>query len=77
MELNDSGSRYGFEEEGILNMMINHGFATYTYEPFLRELKALNGKNNSSGNTLFIRDEALVKERIKKSSRILVGSVKI
>jgi FkbM family methyltransferase len=77
MELNGSGSRYGFEEEGILNTMIDHGFSTYAYEPFSRELKSLNRKNNLSGNTLFIRNEVLVKERIKKSSRFLVGSVKI
>jgi enolase len=77
MELNGSGTRYGFEEEEILNTMIDHGFSTYTYEPFSRELKTLNGKNNLSGNTLFIRNENLVKEKIKKSSLFLIGSVKI
>jgi FkbM family methyltransferase len=77
MELNGSGSRYGFEEEEILSTMINHGFSTYTYEPFSRELITLHGKNSLSGNTLFIRNEALVKERIEKSSQILVGNVKI
>jgi FkbM family methyltransferase len=77
MELNGSGSRYGFKEEEILRTMIDYGFLTYTYEPFSRKLKTLDGKNNLSGNTLFIRNENLVKERIEKSTRILIGNMEI
>jgi FkbM family methyltransferase len=77
MELNGSGLRYGFREEKILKTMIAQGFSTYTYEPFSRELKTLNGKNNVSGNTLFIRNVELVKKRIEKSPKILFGSLSI
>jgi len=34
MELNGSGSRYGFDESLILELMFDHGFNTYSYNPF-------------------------------------------
>jgi FkbM family methyltransferase len=75
MELNGSGERYGFDEKMILDKMIGYGFSTYVYDPYSRELKSLDGKNNLSGNTLFIRDEILVREKIKKTPPILVAGV--
>src|SRR5882762_2204257 len=56
MELNGSGSRYGYDESRILEMMSDHSFKTYSYDPLDRSLIKLNGKNLASGNTLFIRD---------------------
>lgn len=67
MELNGSGQRYEFDESQILKMMLDNGFKTYTYDPFNRILVNLQGKNLNSGNTLFIRDEALVLERLKNA----------
>jgi FkbM family methyltransferase len=75
MELNGSGARYGFDEGRILGAMREFGFSTYTYEPFSRELRPLGGKNNQSGNTLFIRGEEAVREKIRRSPPILVGGV--
>jgi FkbM family methyltransferase len=72
MELNGSGSRYGFEETKILDMMINKGFRTYSYNPFTRTLINLEGKNLNSGNTLFIRDKALVEERLRLAPKVSV-----
>lgn len=74
MELNGSGLRYGFDEDSILGRMKDFGFSTYEYEPFARELRPLHGKNSSSGNTLFIRNEDLVQARIAKAPRMLVGT---
>jgi len=75
MDLNESGSRYGFDENEILKTMRNYGFSTYTYEPFSRELKTLNGKNNLSGNTLFIRNEKAAQVSLKNSPKLLVGNI--
>lgn len=69
MELNGSGSRYGFSENTILNTMKDYGFSTYTYEPFSRELKSLEGKNNLSENTLFIRNIEAVKKKSRRRKK--------
>jgi FkbM family methyltransferase len=77
MELNGSGSRYGFDEDRILETMRGHGFSAYTYEPFSRKLRRLPEKNAESGNTLFIRDEKAIRERIERSPRVSVGGVRL
>ena len=77
MELNGSGSRYGFSEDWILAAMADRGFSTYVYEPFARRLLSLDGKNNASGNTLFIRDLAGVEKRLASAPRVSVAGVQI
>lgn len=72
MELNGSGSRYGFDESRILELMFDYGFMTYSYNPLNRNFINLEGKNLNSGNTLFIRDMALVEERIKTAPQVLI-----
>lgn len=67
MELNGSGNRYGFDESLIMDMMYNLGFRTYSYDPFNRTLINLNGKNLYSGNTLFVRNEKYVLDRLKNA----------
>jgi FkbM family methyltransferase len=75
MELNGSGSRYGFDESQILELMLAHGFKTYSYNPMNRTLTNLLGKNLVSGNTLFIRDEATVLGKLKRAPRVTVHGV--
>ena len=77
MELNGSGGRYGFSEDGILAAMLAHGFSTYAYEPFTRKLLPLHGKNNGSGNTLFIRNLPMVESRLARARRVKVAGVEI
>jgi FkbM family methyltransferase len=72
MELNGSGNRYGFDESKILRKMLDAGFKTYTYNPYKREVLNLNGKNLDSGNTIFIRDEIAVQERIHSAPKLNV-----
>ena len=72
MELNGSGNRYGFDELRILELMFDHGFRTYSYNPLERSLINLEGKNLSSGNTLFIRDKSFVVERIRSSPKFSI-----
>jgi len=75
MELNGSGARYGFNEDQIHQTMIRHGFASYRYEPFSRQLEALGGQGSLSGNTLFVRDVQLARERTKASPPVAVGGL--
>lgn len=72
MELNGSGSRYGFDESRILEMMLDHGYKTYSYDPLNRTLISLHGKNSNSGNTLFIRNKTFVLEKLKRSPKVTV-----
>jgi FkbM family methyltransferase len=72
MELNGSGSRYGFDELKILKIMAELGFKSYSYDPLSRALINLEGKNLSSGNTLFVRDEAIVLDRLRSAPQISV-----
>jgi FkbM family methyltransferase len=74
MELNGSGSRYGFDENRILRKMSDFGFATYAYDPFTRDLHRLPGKNAAGNNTLFLRNEDAIRERISTAPRISIRS---
>lgn len=64
MELNGSGRRYGFSDSDLVDAMAAYGFGTYTYDPLARELIPLNGAAAPSENTLFVRDEAAVRELV-------------
>jgi len=69
MELNGSGDRYGFDEKKLHDMMLGYGFSPYSYNPFKRELTALNDKNNKSGNTLYLRGLEKIIDRVKKAPK--------
>jgi FkbM family methyltransferase len=75
MELNGSGNKYGFREEDILEKMNDYDFQAYSYDPFSREIALLDSVINSTGNILFIRNLDFVKERVKKSSKVSIGSM--
>jgi FkbM family methyltransferase len=72
MEMNGSGSHYGFKESKILELMFDFGFRAFSYNPFARTLTNLEGKNLSSGNTLFIRDKSFVVERITNAPSVSI-----
>lgn len=72
MELNGNCNRYGFDESRIVDVMFAHGFQAYSYDPLRRTLNSLEGKNLSSGNTLFIRNKSAVEERLRTSAKINV-----
>lgn len=79
IELNGQGSRYGFDEAGILPKMFNLGFQTYSYNPFNRILTELKGKNLHSDNILFIRKESLslVKDRLENAPTVSIHGMKL
>jgi len=72
MELNGSGSRYGWDESQIVEKMIAFGLNPYAYDPFHRTLRCLDGNKSPGGNTLFLRDEAFVLERVKAAPPVTV-----
>lgn len=78
MELNGSGNRYGFDDARIVERMVSFGLIPYTYDPLHRNLKYLGAHPNMGGersirdNTLFLRDEAFVRERVRTAPPLTV-----
>ena len=72
LELNGSGRRYGFDESKVVELMLNYGFKSYSYDPLDRSLAGLKGKNLDSGNTLFIRDESFVEKRVRSAPQLSI-----
>lgn len=73
MELNHSGKRYGFEDDSIVRQLAEHGFQSYSYDPFARQLTSMSGKSNSASNTLFVRDLEWMEARIREAKAFSVG----
>lgn len=74
MEFSGDSNRYGFDENNLLQMMLNYEFAPYRYDPFTRTLLPLTGRNDSHGNTLFLRNATAIQEKLSRAPRITVGS---
>ncbi|NJD34685.1 MAG: FkbM family methyltransferase [Betaproteobacteria bacterium] len=67
MELNGSGARYGFDEEGLHQNMQTAGFRPCRYDPLLRRVIDLNGERSASGNTLYLRDVEAVQREVTQA----------
>lgn len=67
MELNGSGAQFGFNECTLHEVMMEMGYAPFVYAPFERELTLLSGKNQNSGNTLYVRDKKFFAERLRSA----------
>ena len=67
IELNGSGSRYGYDENKIHEQLIGVGFAPYSYS---RTMNRLEGYG--SLNTIYLRDIEAVQVRIKQADKIKI-----
>lgn len=73
MELNGSGSKYGFDETALHTQVLDSGFTPCSYDPFERALVALpSSHKNTAGNTLYVRDLELVRARVRGAPRYRV-----
>ncbi len=70
IELNGAGNRYGYNDEAIHMLLLSYGFKTMQYLPFLRGLK--NSHLNIEHNTLYVRDEEFVKNRLTHARAVYV-----
>ncbi|HUI59825.1 MAG TPA: FkbM family methyltransferase [Steroidobacteraceae bacterium] len=71
MELNGSGSRYGFSDAAIHQRMVSMGFTSAHYEPSHRLLKEI-ARPASSGNTLYVRNLDDLRSRLVQAPRFAV-----
>jgi hypothetical protein len=68
MELNGSGTRYGYDENELHRRMLDFGFQTYRYDPERRSCHSMNMQRMFSGNTLYARSmDARLKNLIEKN----------
>lgn len=72
VELNNSGINYGVIDDDIYIQITNYGFKPYHYDPFTRKLIAIDNYNKDSFNTIFIRDENFVQQRMTRSVKIKI-----
>lgn len=77
MELNGSGNMYGFSESALHEKMLSFGFNTFKYLPFKRELVPLRGKPNKLGNTLYVKNVDVVKERLRTSQAYWIANASV
>ena len=68
IELNGSGSRYGYDENKIHELLLSKGFSPFMYEPLLRELKKVESFGNN--NTIYLRDIDFIQSRLKTAEAV-------
>lgn len=76
LEINGSSEKYGFDEREITKLMAKNGYDIFSYDPRKRELKHLNYPNKV-GNTLFIKNEAMVSKLVSSSPPFALNGMEI
>lgn len=75
IELNGLGLRYGFNEEDIHKKLVEFGFSPYQYDPFSRKIQSVNRWGNH--NTIYIRDQEFVKDRIRTARKFKINNLEL
>jgi FkbM family methyltransferase len=70
IELNGSGTKYGYSEDAIHQLLIRKQFTSYQYDPFSRALTRTT--TFGTANTIYIRDIDFVMSRIKTAEKVKV-----
>ena len=70
IELNGSCNKYGYNENDIHDLLVSHTFLPYTYDPKRREITRL--PTFGSGNTIYLRDETFVLNRLQTAEKIVI-----
>ena len=72
IELNQSGKKYGIDDESIFQLLSNYGFKPYNYDVMTRKLISLERYNTQKFNTIFIRNNTFVQNRLYQSDKIKI-----
>ena len=76
IELNESGNRYGNDDNSIHELMLKYGFEPYEYKPFSREIVVLDILNRrSQGNIIYIRDIEFALNRVESARQFKVNNI--
>jgi FkbM family methyltransferase len=77
MELNGSGSRYGFDERQLHGRMVDFGLQPARYEPMTRQLHPVSYPFPGNGNGLYVRDLGVVQARVASAPRRRVHGTEV
>jgi FkbM family methyltransferase len=77
LELNQSGLKYGFDDSIIYKTILGYGFRPFSYNPVHRKLIQLESYNTHQFNTIFVKDENFVANRLLKSRKISIRGINI
>jgi FkbM family methyltransferase len=72
IELNGSGEEFGHSNEDIHKKLLSFGFFAVAYEPQTRNLTELKSYNQNGGNTIYVKDVALISKRCKSAPKRVV-----
>jgi FkbM family methyltransferase len=75
IELNGSGERYGYDETAIHDMLLGHGFTPCIYNPVERTVDKV--EIFGLHNTIYIRDQEFVADRVKSGEKVFILNQKI
>jgi len=67
IELNGSGTKFGFDDNAIVETLHGCGFREHSYDPLTRVLSTISGKDIQGGNTIFVKDKEMVHLRLSSS----------
>ena len=67
LELNGSGERFGIPDRVVHERMLDLGFTTFSYSAITRDLASLDRQQSRLGNTIYVRHEALARERLRSA----------
>lgn len=70
LELNQSGKKYGVEDDEIVNLLGEYGFKPYEYDFRSKTIRSLPSHNTHKFNTLFVKDEDFIQQRLNQSEKI-------
>lgn len=75
MELNDACRQFGFSEGELHSQMLSYGFKSYAYDPFLRKLTRLEYLNPDANNTLYLKNDPLIQDRLTGAKKIEINGM--
>lgn len=70
IEFNSSGHHYGIDDETVFEILTSYGFKPYSYDFSNRKLLPLLSFDQHKFNTLMIRDELFVENKLKSNYQV-------
>ncbi|MFT3738806.1 MAG: FkbM family methyltransferase [Breznakibacter sp.] len=75
IETNGLATKYRLNESDIFAILSEHGFSPCRYSPFSRELLPYNKEEGKQNNTIFVRDLAYVRSKVKEAEALYVNGL--
>jgi len=72
IELNGSCQDFGHSNEDIHKKLLSFGFFAVAYDPRVRKITPLKSYNKDRGNTIYVKDVALISERCKAAPKRVI-----